>query len=78
MICTPCQEPHHVHECIDNTADPPRTGLARHCYCQHAPRRDGRVPARGPRSREATGEESPAPVDGSQTLPVHGNVGRGK
>lgn len=52
MICRPCQEPHHAHECIDNTVDPPREGIARWCYCQHAPRADGRVPAS---SEPATG-----------------------
>ena len=45
MICPACQEPHHPHECIDNAASPPSEGLARWCYCQHAPRADGRHPA---------------------------------
>lgn len=45
MICQPCQDPHHPHECIDNAAEPAREGGARWCYCQHAPRVDGRRPS---------------------------------
>lgn len=45
MICQPCREPHHAQECVDNAVTPARRGLDRWCYCQHAPRSDGRVPA---------------------------------
>lgn len=44
MICTPCQEPHHEQDCIDQQAQPPREGALRWCYCQHGPRADGRRP----------------------------------
>lgn len=39
MICKPCQEPHVPDDCIDEIASPPRHGIQRWCYCQHAPRR---------------------------------------
>lgn len=44
MICRPCQEPHHEEDCIDNQRKPPRKDGLRWCYCQHAPRADGRQP----------------------------------
>lgn len=47
MICAPCREPHTAEDCIDSAVDPPREGMARWCYCQHAPRRDGQRPRAG-------------------------------
>jgi hypothetical protein len=38
MICPPCQLPHAETDCVDQQATPPRTGVYRHCYCQHRPR----------------------------------------
>lgn len=40
MICRPCQVVHQRQDCVDELADPPRVYPHRHCYCQHAPRRD--------------------------------------
>ena len=40
MICKPCREPHEPADCIDAVAVPPREGMTRWCYCQHAPRQD--------------------------------------
>ena len=59
MICPPCQEPHYADDCIDNSIDPPRAGVARHCYCQHEPRRDGRTPGGASEpERPCEGDES--------------------